>query len=253
MAIIRTEAIVLKRYDLRETSLLVIFFTRDFGKVSGELKGIRKDARKFASPVEVFSHNEIIFYQKRNSSVHLVSQCDLRNCFIAIKRNMAALTSASVIVELLDEIMPQEDKNEEVFCLAISALSELSAGTAEKILIIFKIKLLFLSGFKPHFDSCVSCGLSVISQPRFSLKLGGLLCPKCNAKDISARLIFKGTVATILHIEKNGFKKNLTLGINPRIKKELDLILNAFLNFHLDRELKSQRTINKLAAAGAFS
>jgi recombinational DNA repair protein (RecF pathway) len=39
------------------------------------------------------------------------------------------------------------------------------------------------------------------------------------------------------------------LGMNPQIKKELELILNAFLNFHLERELKSQRVLNKLAIA----
>jgi DNA repair protein RecO (recombination protein O) len=253
MAIIKTEAIVLKRYDLRETSLLVTFFTLDFGKVSGELKGIRTDPKKFASQVEVFSHNEIIFYQKRNSSVHLVSQCDLKDGFMPIKQNMPAITAASVIVELLDSIMPQEDKNEEVFRLAISALSELTAGNAEKITTVFKIKLLSLSGFKPHLDSCVSCGLSVIALPKFSLNLGGLLCPKCNPKDTTSRSIFKGTVATILHIERNDLKNNLSLGMNPQIKKELDLVLNSFLNFHLGRELKSQRTINKLEIAGLKS
>lgn len=253
MAIIKTEAIVIKRYELRETSLLVVFFTRDFGKVTGEMKGIRADPKKFASPVEVFSHNEIIFYQKRNSSVHLVSQCDLKNCFLAIKKNIPAITAASVIVELLDGIMAQEDKNEEVFHLALSALSELSAGNSEKIVTVFKIKLLSLSGFKPHLDSCVSCGASVISLPKFSLKLGGLLCPKCNLKDSSARSIFKGTIATILHIERNTLKSNLTLGMNPQIKKELDLVLNSFLNFHLDRDLKSQKTINKLAVAGGLA
>ncbi len=203
MAIIKTEAIVLKRFDLRETSLLVTFFTLDFGKVAGELKGIRTDPRKFASQVEVFSHNEIIFYQKRNSSVHLVSQCDLKNGFIPIKQNIPAITAASVIVELLDGIMPSEDKNEEVFRLALDALSLLSAGNAEKITTVFKIKLLSLSGFKPHLDSCVSCGSSVAAMPKFSLNMGGLLCPKCNRKDTSARSIFKGTVATILHIERN--------------------------------------------------
>ncbi len=250
MAIIKTEAIVLKRFDLRETSLLVTFFTLDFGKVAGELKGIRTDPRKFASQVEVFSHNEIIFYQKRNSSVHLVSQCDLKNGFIPIKQNIPAITAASVIVELLDGIMPSEDKNEEVFRLALDALSLLSAGNAEKITTVFKIKLLSLSGFKPHLDSCVSCGSSVAAMPKFSLNMGGLLCPKCNRKDTSARSIFKGTVATILHIERNDLKSNLNLGMNPQIKKELDLVLNSFLNFHLGRELKSQRTINKLEIAG---
>jgi DNA repair protein RecO (recombination protein O) len=107
--------------------------------------------------------------------------------------------------------------------------------------------MLALSGFKPHFDSCVSCGDRIMGQSKFSLMMGGLLCPRCFAKDPASRSIFRGTIATVLHIEKNDFRSNLNLGLNPQIKKELDLILNAFLNFHLEKELKSQRVLNKLA------
>jgi len=247
MAILKTEAIVLKRYDLRETSLLVNFYTLDYGKITGELKGIRQEPAKFASSVGLFSHNDIIFYQKRNSSVHLVSQCDSKNDFSPIKQSISRITAASLLVELLDGIMAQEDKNVDVFHLSLAALSELSLNNnPDKIMTIFKIKILSLSGFKPHLDSCVVCGNVFTEQLKFSLNLGGLVCPKCNAKDTIARSIYRGTIATILHIERNDFRSNLTLGMNPQIKKELDLILNSFLNFHLGKELKSQKVITKL-------
>jgi DNA repair protein RecO (recombination protein O) len=111
---------------------------------------------------------------------------------------------------------------------------------------IFKIKILALAGFKPHFDSCVSCGSRILGQAKFSLVLGGLLCTGCYHKDIRARSIFRGTVASILHIEKNDFRIDLNLGLNPQIKRELDSILNSFLNFHLEKELKSQKFLNKI-------
>jgi DNA repair protein RecO (recombination protein O) len=251
MAIIKTEAIVLKRYDLRETSLLVNFYTLDQGKITGEMKGIRDDPKKFASAVELFSCNDIIFYEKRNSSVHLVSQCDLKENFQPIRQNVYKITAASAIIELIDGIMAQEDKNCEIFALTKDALSELSvAESADKIVTIFKIKLLSLSGFKPHLDCCVSCqGNAASGQTRFSLHLGGLLCQKCSPKDSNARTIFRGTIATIMHIEKNTFRENLKLGMNPQIKKELELVLNSFLNYHLGKELKSDRTRQKLADA----
>ena len=88
-----------------------------------------------------------------------------------------------------------------------------------------------------------------MGQSRFSLALGGLLCPRCMPKDPASRSIFRGTIATVLHIEKNSFNSSLSLGMNPLIKKELELILNAFLNFHLGRELKSQKLLNKFEVA----
>ena len=250
MSIQRTEAIVLNKHDFRETSLIVNFYTRDFGKFSGLLKGIRTDQQKFASTVELFSDNEIIFYRNRSSSLYLVSQCDLKDNFTPIRQEMIKVGMASMIIELLDSVMSEEDINVEIFDLTLTALKELELTRfPDKVLTIFKIKLLSLSGFKPHLDSCLSCDSRILGESKFSLSKGGLLCPRCYKKDIRARAIFRGTIASILHIEKNTFKSNLNLGMNLEIKKELELVLNAFLSFHLEKELKSQRVLHKLAAA----
>jgi hypothetical protein len=51
-----------------------------------------------------------------------------------------------------------------------------------------------------------------------------------------------------LHIERSNFATSLNLGMNPQIKRELDMILSAFLNFHLGKELKSQKVMSTLGA-----
>lgn len=247
MSIHKTEAIVLRKYDLRETSLIANFYTKDFGKISGVLKGIREEPYKFASPLEPFSYNEIIFYKKRNSSLHLVTQCDLRENFDQLRQDILKVGIGSIIVELLEAIMPAEDKNSEIFDLSLMTIRELeTTRDAHKIKTIFKIKLLALSGFKPHLDSCVSCAAKILGESKFSIHYGGLLCTQCYKKDVKARSIFRGTVASILHIEKNDFKNNLNLGMNPEIKRELGLVLDSFLNFHLEKELRSQKVVNKM-------
>ncbi len=247
MPIHQTPAIVLKKYNFRETSLIVNFYTRDFGKLSGILKGIRKEPAKFASTLELFSYNDIIFYKSRSSSLHLVSQCDLKDNYTMLRQNMFKIGAASIIIELIDILMREEDKNEEIFNLGLVSLKELeTSDNPEKIMTIFKIKVLSLSGFKPNFDSCVSCNSRVIDQSKFSLRLGGLLCSRCYKKDFNTRSIFRGTIASILHIQKNDFKTNLNLGLNPQIKKELELILNSFLRFHLEKDIKSERILNVL-------
>jgi DNA repair protein RecO (recombination protein O) len=215
--------------------------------MSGLLKGIRKEPGKFASTVEPFSHNEVVFYKKTNSSLHLVSQCDIKDNFSSLRRDISRIGVASFMMELVDAVMAQEDANADVFDLALTCLKELEVNpNPEKIMTIFKIKMLAFSGFKPHFDSCVSCGERIIGHSKFSFMLGGLLCERCYSKDTKSRAIFRGTVASILHIEKNDFRNNLNLGMNPQIKKELNTILNAFLTFHLEKELKSQKVLNRM-------
>lgn len=232
--------------------MIAEFYTRDFGKISGILKGIRQDPYKFASRLEPFSHNEIIFYEKRNSSLHLVSQCDLKCNFDNIRQDIIKAGIASYMAELVNALMPAQDKNEEIFDLSLLCLQEIERqSNPQKVATIFKIKILALSGFKPHFDSCISCAGRIMGESKFSLALGGLLCPQCYQRDPAGRHIYRGTVASILYIEKNGFRNNLNLGMNPEIKKELDLMLNAFLQFHLEKELKSQKVLNKLAAVSS--
>lgn len=250
MSIDRAVGFVLNKRDLRETSLIVDFYTKEFGKICTVVKGIRTDPKKFASNLEFFSLNEIIFYRKIHSSIHLLSQADKLDNFTSVRQNIERTTTAGFMMEMVSSIMQLEDKNEQIFDLTIAALKELETNyNPEKIATIFKIKMLSLSGFKPHFDSCVSCLEKIMGQSKFSLSLGGLLCPHCMSKDPTSRSIFRGTIATVLHIEKNTFNSSLSLGMNPVIKKELGLILNAFLNFHLGHELKSQRLINKLEVA----
>ncbi|MFA5156074.1 MAG: DNA repair protein RecO [Candidatus Omnitrophota bacterium] len=249
MSIHKTEAIVINKFDFRETSIIANFYTRDFGKISGLLKGIRKEPKKFASTLEPFSFNEIIFYRKINSSLHLVSQCDIRNNFFGIRRDMLKSGAGGIITELLHAVMPQEDINEEVFKLTLDVLHELEVNPEpDKVSTIFKIKILALSGFKPHFDSCVSCDAKILGQSKFSVLLGGLLCPQCCGKDLTARPIFRGTVASILHIERSPFRNALMLGMNPQIKRELGFVLTSFLNFHLGKKLKSESVVDTLKA-----
>ncbi len=247
MSIDKTQGLVLIKRDFRETSIIAEFYTLEFGKISGLLKGIRSEPDKFASNLEAFSLNEIVFYRKTHSSLHLITQVDKLDNFTRIRQNIKKTIIAAFMMELIALVMQSEDKNAEIFNLALASLKELETNyNPEKITTIFKIKMLALSGFKPHFDSCVSCNDRITGQSKFSLFLGGLLCPRCIQKDPAARAIFRGTIATILHIERNDFRTSLNLGLNPEIKKELELILNAFLNFHLEKELKSQKLLNKL-------
>lgn len=236
MAINKTEAIILGTQNFRQTSLIANFYTRDFGKLSGLLKGVKEDPGKFNSNLDTLSLNEIVFYRKTKSTLHLVSQCDLKRDFRLIKGNLERIKRAFSLVELIDILTVQEDKNDRIFDLALACLEQLENNyDLDKILIIFKIKVLDFCGFKPHLDSCVCCNNKIIAQARFSLKLGGLLCERCLSKDIKSRNVFRGTVASILHIEKNDFDSVLRLGINQAIKKELNQVLDAFLEFHLPR------------------
>lgn len=248
MSIHKTEAIVLRKRDFRETSLIAEFYSKDYGKFSGVLKGIRTKPGKFGSTVEPFSHNEVVFYRSRSHDLHLVGQCDTRDNFDAVRSDMVKSVIGSYMMDMLNALMMAEDRNEQIFSFSLQCLKELTrVSNPHKIETIYKIKMLSLSGFKPHFDSCVSCAHPITRSARFSVSRGGLLCERCCSKDTAARLMFKGTIASIIYLQRSDVRSCLHLGINPQIKRELDMALNAFLEYHLGKRLKSQRVLESVS------
>ena len=240
--ILKTEGIVLKTFDLRETSRIAVFFTKDHGKLTGVFKGIRKDHRKYGSTIDKFSVNDLVYYYHENADLHLVGQCDLKNFFFAIRQDYRKTMAANYMVELVNIIMPPEEKNEDVYRMMLDFLNSLElTDNVDKLVHIFQVKILLLSGFRPHIDSCLVCEKQISEKARFSLQLGGLVCLNCKMNDTTASLISRGAVASILHVEKNSWQKCLRLEFSAPVKKELKYVLNNFLVFHLGRPLKTER------------
>ena len=239
--ILKTEAIVLKSFDFRETSRIATFFTKEYGKVKGVLTGIREDPRKFGSYLDKFSVNDIVYYQYLRSDLHLISQCDLKQYFFAVREDYRRNMAAQYALELIDVIMPAEEPGRKIYQLLLDYLGALgSIRDIDKLVHVFQVKILLLSGFRPHIDACVKCRKKVEGKAHFSLRSGGLVCVQCPSPESVLTPISKGTIATILHIEQTPWEKSLRLGLTKTVRKELKYILNKFLVYHLERKIKTE-------------
>lgn len=269
MAVQKSEAIVLKTCDFRETSLIINFFTKDFGKINGLIKGIRNEPQRYGGLPLIFSRNLIVFYERPRRDLNLVTQCDAKEQFLPIRENLEKINYANYFVELLGAVTQDYDRNEELFGLAIESMRSLCENKQSwQIARIFEIRLLKLSGFKPRLDACVNCqreiaaqapldskpphqcigggGKYLTGQGRFSSLLGGILCARCLNLDKSARPMLKGTLASIDYIEKSSWQKAFHLKLSSNIASELAKILSNFLEIHLDKEIKSRKFLNYL-------
>jgi DNA repair protein RecO (recombination protein O) len=238
--ILKTEGLVLKTFDFRETSRIATFFTRDYGKLKGVLKGIRNDPKKFGSHIDRFSVNDIVYYPSRRSDLHLISQCDLKEYFFPVRQDYRRSLAANYILELVDVVMPPEQPNGKVYHLMQDCLNTLgSIRDIDKLVHIFQVKILALSGFRPHIDSCVRCQKKIGGKARFSLKSGGLICPHCLSPGMIHTSISHGTIASILHIEQSPWPACLRLGLAKTVKGELKYLLNNFLVYHLEKRIRT--------------
>ncbi|MGE0269112.1 MAG: DNA repair protein RecO [Candidatus Omnitrophota bacterium] len=238
----KTEAIVLKSFDYRETSRIVTFFTKEYGKITGIMKGIRKDPKKFGSSVDKYSVNDLVYYHYRNSDLHLISHCDLKQYYFRIRENYEKNIAANYALELVDKIMQTEQVNQDVYSLMNRFFERLQMETdIDRLIYIYQIKMLQLSGFSPHLDSCVKCDKKIDGKVRFSMVSGGLVCQECPTIETSFTIISKGAISTILHVELSKWEECLRLGLTKKVKAELKYILNNFFVYHLERKVKSSK------------
>lgn len=248
MSIIQTEAIVLKKRDYSETSLLVDFFTKNSGKVKTIIKGAKRNKTNIVGDLAIFSHNHIVFYESKHSDINKLTQCQLLDRFGPIRTDIKRIAIASYFIELVDNLSSLYDPSPQIFDTLLWSLKSLKDNMNPRIIsVIFQIKLLLLSGILPDLKSCCVCKTEGVSKNSFfSVLLGGVLCKDCADNEPSGIRISEGVLATMENISNIPVREKMNLDIKEPIRTELDGMLNEIFRFHIDRNLKSLEFLNKV-------
>lgn len=225
--------LVLRRYNFRETSVIISLYTQRFGKIRGILKGFYTSKREFSSSLDLFSLNEFIFYPKK-SEIWLISYADLFLDYPFLRENLAKAKTAGVFIQLIDKIMQLWDNNPYIFNLVINCLSALEQQREQKILCIFIIKLLTYSGFKPEFNHCIACKCLLDDKMFFSASKGGLLCHRCHREAKDTQRISRQASHSILYIQREDFPLVYRLNLSLKCETEIIDILKSFIAYHFE-------------------
>ena len=77
MAILETEALILRTYNFGEADKIVVCLTHKFGLIRGVAKGCRKLKSRFGAALEPFTVAKITYYQKENQELVSLNQVDI--------------------------------------------------------------------------------------------------------------------------------------------------------------------------------
>jgi DNA repair protein RecO (recombination protein O) len=148
----RAEAIVLRRHPVTESSLIVTWFTREFGKLKTIAKGARRPKSPFRGKIDLFYVDEIIFLRSRRSDLHLLQECFLEDPHTALRASVKTVTAASYCSELVEIATEPEDANVKIFQLLSSMLDALERNCEPVLLIWFELQLLAAAGWAPKWQ-----------------------------------------------------------------------------------------------------
>lgn len=249
MAIQKTDAMILKTMPFRSSSLIITFFTRNFGKVRALVKGVRQEGETRGGIFELFSQLEIVYYEKTRSDLHLLSESFLLDAYPALHASLESIAYAGYFSDLVDQVTEIHDPHEPVFELLNFAYRYLSCVPGPRMARIFEIKLLNEIGWLPHLDDCLGCECQIPEKGFFSSRQGGLLCPACAPKHPDSKPVGAEPLSILRHYVRTENEACLKLNVSRAAETELELFMSRFLLERLNKPLKSQIFLQKIKSA----
>jgi DNA repair protein RecO (recombination protein O) len=247
------EGIILRKYYLRETSYILVIFTREFGKIRGVIKGVRNPYPQFAGNFESLTRAQVLFYKKKKRPLDLITQCEALEYFVPARKDIERLTYASYFIELVDTVTTDHDENAELYDILIEGLRMLVPGSgAKRICRIFELKMLGALGFSPRMTECVRCSSKVDERASFNAALGGIMCAKCQEPGGMNIPVSLGTIKFIRKIQENDIRKTGQFKVTREVGIETQKILNSFVGFHINRPMRTMKFLGEMEKAGVI-
>ncbi len=243
MPLYKDEAIVLTKKAYGESDRIVRLFAVSGGKLTAIAKGGGKSQKRFMNTLEPFNHIHVEYFKKQAKTMARIENADIIESNSGIEENLKKICVASFFVEFTDKLTREGERNVELFKGLKGVLDEVkNTDITTSDIIYHLLRILGYLGFAPNFNTCVYCGREVYKEEKtfFSRERGGILCRHC-----SASLPFKIYPVGIIEGLSSFADGKRYKHDNNSIVFIKD-IMEGFISFHLDVEIKSYRLLKNL-------
>ena len=203
MALVNTEAIVLRTYNLAEADRIVLCLTRSAGLVRAVARGARRMKSRFGAALEPFTLIKLAFYEKENRELVTITDAEILKSHFVLAGRLETAEVLAYMGELVSEFAPPHEANERLFRMVVACVDALAATpeAARLLLRYFEVWLLRLGGLFPEVRVCGECGASIGDEQ--SVYLDGevkLHCETCSRS--SATTLLRDTRRAMIAIQR---------------------------------------------------
>jgi len=234
----KTQGIVLRKVDFSETSLILTFLTRDYGKVSTLAKGAKRSGKKAVGSLDMLCLADIVFLQK-SSGLHTLTEYEVTDYFAGLYGGLKRLYAADYAIELVRDSVEQE-ACPDVFELLAATLGRLvTASDLAPFVFAYELKLLSALGYQPELDTCTSCGRALTANVFFHAAVGGAVCRRCHSDDCLP--LSPGALATMRTLVRSDLDHIGRLRIAPAAHAEIRQAIRRHIEHALSRRPRMWR------------
>ena len=239
-----SEGLVIKRKNIGEADKIVTIFSKYQGKVSVIAKGVRKVSSRRAGNLELL--NQIKFFAHGNGKLPVVTEVATLTTFKRIKSDLQKLGLAYLLLELIDQFLPEGQENNNLYnqlLLFLEGINQSKNFEKDKVLVAsFQIKLLKEMGYLPELYRCIKCGNKLKENDNFlAPHLGGLIDEGCSTDSLISKRIKSDSIKVIRFINSEPIERIDQLKTSDIDVQEICKLLNIYTAYHLDRDLGAER------------
>jgi len=177
MAVLTSEAVVLRTWPVHEADLVVSFFTRDYGKMKGVAKSALKSRKRFGGALEPMTVARAWFAERPKQDLVRLDQLEIIRSPLSAPVDQIRMTVLSLFAEVLEEALPDHDPQETVFRLIASVLEQTTVEQPWMPLTYFELWMTRLLGLLPDLAHCIACGEALVAgETSFNADADGLFC-----------------------------------------------------------------------------
>jgi DNA repair protein RecO (recombination protein O) len=240
------EAIVLRQYSLSDADRIIVFITREFGKVRGVAQGVKKTRSRLAGTLEPLNHLHMEFFSKEGRDLHQIRQAELIHPYLGKNPALAQVYAFSYFAELANEIVQDNQANPPLFRLLLASLEAGHRNLPNEALVrYFEIWSLKLSGFLPNYAYCSNCGKCVKDDGFFAwIESGQVRCPACaHGRGLG---IGHEAAAALESLMRIGPAQFMAQPLARQSALEIERLSRGLLGLQLEKELKSYRLLKEI-------
>jgi DNA repair protein RecO (recombination protein O) len=237
----QSEAFVLRTYQLGETDQIVVFFTRDFGKLRAVARRSHSPRRHSASYYQPLMLLRAILFGRPAQALYRINTVDIVQPFRVLHEDFEYLRCGLYMTELLDVTTHEREPMPDLFGLFQLSLEQLAHMTNPALLLRrFELRLLEIMGYTPQVFYCARCAGQLRAHERtFNPILGGLVCSACAPAVRHSLTISPATRAYLCAVIERDATAAPTVVLDAASQQELEKLLHLHLIARLGRELKS--------------
>ncbi len=242
----QTEAIVIKKTRLGEADSILTLYTPHLGKIQGFAKSLRKPKSKMAGHLELLTHSQVSFARGKN--IDTITGSQTIHSFLPLKSDLKLTSYALYTIELVNQFTAEHIENQPLFRLLLETLEQLcQANNHELVLRYFELHLLHEVGYRPQLQQCVTCHRPL--EPvvnSFSASGGGVLCPDCRYSQPLSQPLSVNALKVLRLLQSSDHGVVSRLKIDKTLSDELETVMRNYLQYLLEREVKSAAWLDTL-------